>query len=68
MLDIDLVFSAGHGLSDRMDDSQSSNLDMVSDLFGEANPIVFAASCLTGSYTDRNSLMEKFLQKGLGFI
>lgn len=66
MLDIDLVFLAGHGSSDRMDDLQSSNLDMVSDLFGEANPIVFVASCLTGSYTDRNSLMEKFLQKGAG--
>lgn len=60
----DLLHLAGHGSSSSLDDLWTGDLHELKDAFVGSNPFVYAASCLTGRYTESSSLAERFLQAG----
>ena len=59
----DIIHLAGHGNVSVCDDLGTGSFTLA-DPFGNANPFVYASSCLTGLYTGGTSLAEKFLEKG----
>jgi hypothetical protein len=65
-VDQDIIHIAGHGNWDHLDDIWGSDFSLFPDPFDDANPFVYASSCLTGDYTRGRGLAERFLENGAG--
>jgi len=63
---MDIVFMTGHGNSDSLDDLYGDNFLKRNRPFGNANPLAFGSSCLTGQYVSGVSFAEGVLQSGAG--
>jgi hypothetical protein len=62
----DIIHLVGHGNPWSCDDLWTGDVTDLSDPFGYANPFVYGSSCLTGRYSDGQSLAEAFLMQGAG--
>jgi len=62
----DIIHLVGHGNPWSCDDLWAGDVTNQSDPFGDANPFVYGSSCLTGRYSDGESLAEAFLMRGAG--
>ena len=63
---MDVVFMTGHGNSGSLDDLYGDNFLKRNLPFGNANPLVYGSSCLTGQYVSGVSFAEGVLQSGAG--
>lgn len=61
-----MLFLAGHGSAFGLDGVGASDVLSKADPFGSVNPVLYAASCMTGRYADGVSFAESFLRREAG--
>ena len=62
----DIIFLTGHGSSNSWDAIGFYNVLLQNKPFGNTNPVIYAASCTTGSYHEGISFAESMLMEGAG--